>query len=147
MAWRPNDNLIKGALDNTLPGKVTGWIEFIQGKGQKPLRVKMNLKGDFREDIKGKVLLFVNPTPQEKWGMNGNYMEGFAKNQTGKVGDITAGFPLADGSYAYVDYPYIEWVSNANWRVVLELDPEQVAVSESMPQEKGEKKLKLAINP
>ena len=47
-----------------------------------------------------------------------------AEHQTGKAGDITAGLPPRD----YVEYPYIEWYSRANGRVVLELEPEQVQV-------------------
>ena len=30
--------------------------------------------------------------------------------------------------YPYVDYPYIEWFSESNGRVVLELDPSQVEI-------------------
>ena len=29
MAWRPNDQLIEGELDNTVQGKVTGWMQFV----------------------------------------------------------------------------------------------------------------------
>jgi hypothetical protein len=28
MAWRPSEYLIDGELDNTTPGKVTGWMRF-----------------------------------------------------------------------------------------------------------------------
>jgi len=28
MAWRPTEYLIEGRLDNTAPGKVTGWMTF-----------------------------------------------------------------------------------------------------------------------
>ena len=28
MAWRPSEYLIDGELDNTNPGKVTGWMRF-----------------------------------------------------------------------------------------------------------------------
>jgi hypothetical protein len=45
-------------------------------------------------------------------------MDGFASLQIGDVGDITA-----DG------YPYIEWYSKANGRVVLELNPDQLTVT------------------
>lgn len=38
---------------------------------------------------------------------------------------IDAGDPL----YPYVSYPYIEWYSEANGRVVLELDPAQLEVT------------------
>ena len=33
-----------------------------------------------------------------------------------------------DPNYPYVPYPYIEWYSKANGRVVLELDPSQVEI-------------------
>ncbi|MCX5646696.1 MAG: hypothetical protein NTZ17_18770 [Phycisphaerae bacterium] len=53
-----------------------------------------------------------------------DYMDGIAPQQTGKVGDITAGLPPVD----YVNYPYIEWYSDENGRVVIELEPVQVEV-------------------
>jgi len=28
MAWRPTQYLLEGELDNTTPGKVTGWMRF-----------------------------------------------------------------------------------------------------------------------
>lgn len=28
MAWRPNQYLVEGELDNTQPNKVTGWMQF-----------------------------------------------------------------------------------------------------------------------
>jgi len=101
-------------------------------------------------------------------------MEGFARQQLGYVGDITAGLSLGpwteelstglmakaeaiweqngvsdyerkalrrelaeyhcgqiaagDLYYPYVPYPYVEWYSEANGRVVLELDPSQVEI-------------------
>jgi len=51
-------------------------------------------------------------------------MGSFSLWQKGKVGDITAGHPPHD----YVDYPYIEWYSEANGRVVLELEPHDINV-------------------
>jgi hypothetical protein len=41
--------------------------------------------------------------------------------------------------YPYVPYPYIEWYSDANGRVVLELDPSQVEIvkSDSRPEKTG----------
>jgi len=51
-------------------------------------------------------------------------MDGFAPHQTGKVGDITAGRPPVD----YVSYPYIEWYSEENGRVLIELESAQVEV-------------------
>ena len=28
MAWRTSEQFIEGVLDNTVPGKVTGWMQF-----------------------------------------------------------------------------------------------------------------------
>jgi hypothetical protein len=119
MAWRPNKYLLEGSLDNTTPGKVTGWMRFA-GMKQK---VTFDLEGDFHRDIRGATIR-----------LSGKYrgsevkaakeMEGFALHHTGKAGDITAGLPPND----YVDQPYIEVYSDSNGRVVLELEPDQVQV-------------------
>jgi len=29
MAWRPYENLVEGELDNTVAGKVSGWMQFV----------------------------------------------------------------------------------------------------------------------
>jgi hypothetical protein len=176
MAWRPYQNLINGELDNTTPGKVTGFIRFFR-EGNKPLRVSLDLSGDFHEDIRGKIIRLKNSEPSDKnraLEREGTYMKGFAPIQRGKVGDITAGLSLGpwtearaqqfmaqnelywdevglkgtereerrknfadsykahidagDLFYPYVKYPYVEWYSNSNWRVVLELDPSQLEI-------------------
>lgn len=117
MAWRPNEYFVEGVLDNTEPNKVTGWMKF-RGLGKK---VQFNLTGDFHRDIRGaRIRLIGNPVTKG----SRSYMRGFAINQTGTVGDITAGLPPAD----YVSYPYIEWYSEENGRVVLELDSTDVEV-------------------
>ena len=117
MAWRPNDYFVEGVLDNTEPGKVTGWMKFI-GKDE---RVVFELVGNFHRDIRGaKVRLIGNPDSNQEQA--NQYMQGFAQKQTGKVGDMTAGKQPQD----YVDYPYFEWYSEENGRVVLELEPDQV---------------------
>jgi hypothetical protein len=55
MAWRPNEYVIEGELDNTNPGKVTGWIQFAGLKD----KVTFDLKGDFHRDIRGAKVHFV----------------------------------------------------------------------------------------
>lgn len=176
MAWRPYENLIDGELDNRTPGRITGWVRFFR-RGMDPLKVELDLLGDFHEDIRGSVLKLKNPQPGDQNGRlerDGTYMEGFDSIQRGNSGDITAGFPLGfwtddlvqslkqrleaiwqeqglkgeelekvrrdaeevfaenirrgKAHYAYVSYPYIEWYSEANGRVVLELDADQVEV-------------------
>ena len=49
MAWRPNEQFVEGVLDNTIPGKVTGWMQFA---GMKE-KVTVELEGDFHRDIRG----------------------------------------------------------------------------------------------
>jgi hypothetical protein len=176
MAFRPYENLIDGELDNRVPGKVTGFVRFFR-QDKKPLKVSLDLTGDFHEDIRGKVIRLKNPEPSDRnqeLGREGTYMEGISVKQRGSVGDITAGLSLGqwtpelaqklmaqneliwdengltgpgreqrrkelaliysqhidagDLFYPYVDYPYVEWYSDANGRVVLELSPAQVEV-------------------
>jgi len=119
MAWRPTEYLLEGELDNTNPGKVTGWMRFA---GMKE-RVTFDLKGNFHRDIRGAKIHFTGN------GWEGDpkapsYMDGMSTEQTGEVGDMTAGLP----PYDYVKYPYIEWYSEENGRVVIELAPDQVEV-------------------
>ena len=134
MAWRPYENFIEGELDNRMPGSVKGWMRFYR-RGKQPLRVVLELSGDFHRDIQGKVIRLSNPHPSERnehLEREGTYMEGFSLVQQGQVGDLTAGLPLGlddkgEPSYAYAPYPYIEWYG-PNGRVVLELDPSQVEI-------------------
>lgn len=119
MAWRPYDQLIEGELDNTVRGKVTGWMTFI-GLNDK---VTFELDGDFHRDIRGaKVRLIGNNCADPE--KSASYMEGFSWVQKGNVGDMTAGLPPQD----YVDYPYVEWYSEENGRCVIELEPQQVQI-------------------
>ena len=125
MAWRPYDEVVEGILDNTVLGKVTGYIKFA---GMKKA-VMFNLKGDFHRDIRGTKLKFVGDGEESRPGR----MDGFALIQKGNVGDITAGIPTGkddkgEYTYEYSAYPYIEWYSDENGRVVLEFDAEQVEI-------------------
>jgi len=119
MAWRPHEQLVEGELDNTLPGKVTGWIRFV---GMNEV-VKLDLHGDFHRDIRGtKVCLSGCARDDEE---TRQHLEGFSPVQTGEVGDMTAGLPPSDYVSGYV---YLEWYSEQNGRVVLELDQDQIEV-------------------
>ena len=121
MAWRPTQYLIEGELDNTHPGKVTGWMQFA-GVKQK---VTFDLEGDFHRDIRGAKIRFTGDAYEDQADVEGEkYFEGFSQRQTGKVGDMTAGLPPRD----YLDYPYLEWYGHQNGRVVIELQPVQVEV-------------------
>lgn len=118
MAWRPNELLMEGILDNTTNGKVTGWMKFA-GMDE---NVKYDLEGNFHRDIRGAKIRLRGDGESANPEEAAKYMEGFAVKQTGKVGDMTAGREPAD----YVDYPYFEHYGDANGRVVLELEPDQV---------------------
>jgi hypothetical protein len=119
MAWRPTQYLKEGELDNTVPGKVTGWMQFA---GMKE-RVTFELDGDFHRDIRGTRLRLKGGGRDDDPAAE-KYMETFSARQTGKVGDITAGLPPQD----YSTTPYVEWYAVDNGRVVLELEPSQIEV-------------------
>jgi hypothetical protein len=102
MAWRPYENLMDGELDNRTPGKVTGWMRFFRD-GKNPLRVTFDLVGDFHEDIRGTKIRLSNPEPSDHYQDRGTYMDGFAPEQRGTVGDITAGRSLGPWTQALAD--------------------------------------------
>ena len=143
MAWRPTKYLVEGELDNTISGKVTGWMRFAGLERN----VVFDLEGNFHRDIRGAKIHLLS----ERWKHDEkaqHYMQGFSLHQTGKVGDITAGLTPRD----YVDYPYIEWYGDENGRVVLELEPEQIKVvstpipaCESDPLSRTEQILNMAV--
>ncbi len=119
MAWRPTRFLKEGELDNTVPGKVTGWMQFAGVKE----KVTFELEGDFHRDIRG-TRIRLKAEGRDDDPAAEKYMETFSARQTGKVGDITAGLPPQD----YSTYPYVEFYSNENGRVVLELEASQIEV-------------------
>lgn len=128
MTWRPSKYLLEGELDNSRPGRVSGWLRFAGLKET----VTIDLEGDFDRDIRG-----------QKLRLKGRYfgklleaedeMEGFGTLQAGEAGHITAGLQLG----SYTPYPYIEWESHANGRVVLMLEAEQVTVVGTAPASAG----------
>ena len=121
MAWRPNKQFIEGVLDNTVPGKVTGWMKFA-GMDEK---VVFDLEGNFHRDIRGAKVRLRDNGESADAVQAAKYMNGFSTLQKGKVGDMTAGLPPAD----YVSgYCYLEWYGEDNGRVVIELETSQVEV-------------------
>lgn len=118
MAFRPTEYLICGELDNTVQGKVTGWMRFVGIKG----KVAFDLEGNFHRDIRGAKIRLIGGATDSEQDAEG-YMQGFAPHQTGKVGDITAGLPPADYISGLV---YVEWYSQLNGRVVLEIEQDQL---------------------
>ena len=105
---------MKGELDNTLPGRVSGWLRFIDLAEP----VVIDLAGNFWPDIKGKKVRLTNREVEPKKGM-----EDFSLLQTGTVGDTTLNY-LGNGQH-----PYFEWFSEENGRVVIELELEQISIN------------------
>lgn len=127
MAWRIEESVIRGEIDNRVRGQVTGWI-WIVGRAEP---VELALTGNCWRDLAGRRLEFTNPEP--KPGVS----ESFAARQEGAAGDITASrkvkvpdIPLDQiGEYYAQKKPfpwhwgnslYLEWFSTRNGRVVIE---------------------------
>lgn len=119
MTCRPSPYLLEGELDNRIPGRITGWMRFA-GLAEK---VTLDLEGDFEPDIRGRRISFKG-VYFGRQSAAAEYMEGFDLCQTGKAGHITLGGP----PQSWTDFPYIEWCSDQNDRVVMYLEPHQVAV-------------------
>lgn len=127
MAWRIDEHVIRGEIDNRLRGRVVGKI-WLVGRAEP---VELDLRGDCWRDLAGRRLEFVNPEPKP------GLPESFAKRQTGAVGDITASrkvkvpdVPLDQLQLYYKtgrEMPwhwgnalYLEWFSPRNGHVVIE---------------------------
>lgn len=82
MAWRPDKSIIRGEIDNTVRGRVTGKLRLV-GR-EEP--VTLELDGDAWADVAGRRLTFSNPHPRE----DGPGMADFSALQRGRVGDINA---------------------------------------------------------
>ncbi len=154
MAFRIHENVVRGEIDNTRRGTVTGKI-WLAGR-EKPL--VLTLEGNCWRDLAGCRCAFTNPNPKQEpeWGM--------AEDQTGVVGDMTASrkvrvpdLPLrewCERRRAGLDAPehwanclYLEWYSERNGRVVVESVDYDVQVS--MPEwemTEEEEELQLALN-
>ena len=127
MAWRIDEHVARGEIDNRVRGRVTGRIWF----AGRPEPIVLELKGNCWRDLAGRRLEFTNPEP--KPGLS----DSFAARQEGAVGDITASrkvrvleFPPEDMHLYYKtgrEMPwhwgnslYLEWFSARNGRVVIE---------------------------
>jgi len=110
---------LEGELDNRKAGRITGWLRF----AGLPEKVVLDLEGDFEPDIRGRRIAVKNVF-LGKEAVAARYMDGFHPRQTGKAGHITAGWP----PQSWTDYPYIEWHSDHNNRVVLYVEPHQVTI-------------------
>lgn len=127
MAWRVDEAVIRGEIDNRTRGLVTGRIWFV-GLTEP---IVLELTGNCWRDLAGRRLEFNNPQPKP------GKLDKFARHQKGMVGDITASrkvkvpeIPLDQiGEYYAARKPwpwhwgnalYLEWFSERNGRVVIE---------------------------
>lgn len=141
MAWRIQEQVLRGEIDNRTQGRVTGKI-WLQDREQ-PLI--LDLDGNAGRDLAGHLLQFKRTGTPSK---NLPDLEGLSTHQHGMVGDLTASHKVKVPecsieemlalSKAGRPYPwhwanclYLEWFSEANGRVVLEstefsvtIDPE-----------------------
>jgi hypothetical protein len=128
MAWRIEEAVTRGEIDNTVEGHTTGRI-WLAGR-EEPL--VLNLVGDCWRDLAGTRLRFQNPSPaavQDSAALD--------LNQTGIVGDMTASrknkvptvsedeFHKLYDSRSEIPFEwrntlYLEWFSEINGRVVIE---------------------------
>lgn len=129
MAWRITDYVERGEIDNRAKDRVTGQI-WLCGRADP---VHLELTGNPYRDLAGQYLRFLNPTPKSL----PEHLSGFAEEQTGVVGDITAArrvkildIPDDEFEHYYINkikMPYhwgnclyLEWHSVRNGRVVIE---------------------------
>lgn len=127
MAWRIDEAVVRGEIDNRTRGRVTGRIWFA---GQMA-PVELNLTGNCWRDLAGRRLEFTNPGPKPA------DLGDFPLVQKGTAGDITASrkvkvpdIPMDQiGEYYAAKKPfpwhwgnslYLEWFSETNGRVVIE---------------------------
>jgi hypothetical protein len=128
MAFRLDQAIVRGELDNTEQGRVRGSI-WLEGR-KEPLT--LDLEGDAWRDVAGARITFINPEPRRQKN------QGDLKSvQHGIVGDITVSRKvkhiaasdeewqrcMEEGRQPPVEWRnslYIEWFSEENGRVVIE---------------------------
>lgn len=138
MAWRIADSVTKGEIDNRTRDRVVGKI-WIYGRNEP---IVLELTGNPHHDLVGQYLRFVNPNPKP---LPESMQEGFADEQTGVVGDMTAArkvkipdipddqikhyytnkIPMP---YHWGNCLYLEWHSARNGRVVIEATDYELTV-------------------
>ncbi len=134
MAWRIEENVVRGEIDNRTFGRVHGKV-WLTGRDN-PL--VLELTGNCHKDLAGCRLIFTNPVPKS------DSQTTLVANQNGAVGDMTAARKVR--VIENFDYPamkrgkkfpehlanclYLEWFSEANGRVVIESTDYEISVSE-----------------
>lgn len=127
MAWRIDESVIRGEIDNRTRGRVTGRIWFA-GRDEP---VELELAGNAWRDVAGRRLEFVNPSSKPI------DLNSLATRQTGVIGDCTASrkVKIVDVSpeelralarqrkpfpWHWGNSLYLEWFSPSDGRIVIE---------------------------
>lgn len=135
MAWRIDESVVRGEIDNGTRGRLIGRI-WLSGRSD-PL--ELELKGNAWRDLAGRRLRFVNPKPTR------GVPEGLVTRQTGVIGDCTASRKVKVPDVSPEEFRalykqrkpfpwhwgnslYLEWFSTANGRVVIESADFQLTV-------------------
>jgi len=133
MAWRIGKSVVRGEIDNRTRGEIKGKI-WLAGRKEPVL---LDLEGNCLNDLAGLRLEFTNPTPEEGGPVN------LTDLQKGKAGDITASrkvreippdFDFSTGGKVprgkLINSLYIEWYSETNGRVVIEMTGFKLTLSD-----------------
>ena len=141
MAWRIDESVIRGEIDNREKGIVRGRLWLVH----RAEPVVLELVGNARPDLAGCLLKFENPTTPVKHP----HLDGFYSEQRGSVGEITASrktrvfdIPFEE-AYTMIkegDRPpehlansvYLEWFSEKNGRVVIESADYKIEISDPL---------------
>jgi len=138
MAWRIDENVIRGEIDNREKGVIRGRV-WLDGVAEP---VALELKGNACPDLAGCVLKFDNPGATVRLPKDAH----FHPLQRGTAGDMTASrkvrvFDLPfEEAYAMIkrggkppehmaNSLYLEWFSEANGRVVIESADYELTIS------------------
>jgi hypothetical protein len=81
MAWRIEENVLRGEIDNRVRGRVTARLWFC---GHESTPMDILLQGDTEPDLHGRIITFTNPDPKP------GLPQGLRLEQRGHAGYITA---------------------------------------------------------
>lgn len=128
MAWRIENAIVRGEIDNTSPGRTVGRLWLIHQ--EQPL--ELDLVGDCWRDLAGAVLTFQNPCPDYSLEA-----PGLASPQSGVVGDMTASrkgkvhhTELHSVGFTWQNHLSLEWFDVVNGRVLVETPLFDLQISE-----------------
>jgi hypothetical protein len=138
MAFRIEDSVVRGEIDNRAKGIVRGKI-WIEGRAEP---IMLELSGNASPDLAGCLLTFINPQKR----ISHPDLESLHPLQCGSIGDLTASRKVrvfdvpVDEALDMLDRKekppeqmanclYLEWFSEANGRVVIESADYQLTIS------------------